>query len=495
MDKILEVSEIKKTFPGVVALKSVSFDLYNGEIHCLVGENGAGKSTLIKILSGAIKPDTGKIIIFDRQYNHLDPHISRGLGIQAIYQESNLIEPLSVAENIFFGDEKVTKFGIMDYKLTYKEAQNILDQLNVRVNAKLLVTDLSVAEKQVVKIAKALAKNTKILIMDEPTASLNQNEITSLLKLIVEIKSRGIGVIYISHRLGEVFEIADRITILRDGEKINTHAIGNVNENELISEMVGREGEIFYSRESVCAGKYLMEVENYKLDKNRKAISFKVREGEILGIAGMIGSGRSELVKGICSLGRIEKGILKIEGNVVDIKSPRDAIDCGICLVPEDRQTEGLIFCRSIKENISLPALKNLKGIFISLTSEKVKVSGLVKKLNIKSSSIEQLVQNLSGGNQQKVVLAKWLLANSRIFIFDEPTKGIDVGAKQEIYKLMIEIVKSGKAIIMISSDMPELISMSDKIIVLRNREMSGIIEKTQIDEKNILKLAIGEKK
>jgi ribose transport system ATP-binding protein len=364
--------------------------------------------------------------------------------------------------------------------------------LNIVLNPKTIVSELSVAEKQVVKIAKALAKNAKIIIMDEPTASLNQNEIKHLLQLVKEIRNKGIGIIYISHRLKEVFEVADRITVLRDGKKINTHNIGEVTENDLISEMVGRKGDIFYKRENVKVGQDILKVSDFALTRDSGKISFSVKSREIFGIAGMVGSGRSELVKGIVGIGSAIKGKVFFNNREISIKNPSDAVRNGICLVPEDRQTEGLILSRSVRENITLAGLNRFKGFFVKRITEISFVKDLISKLNIKTPSAEQIVSNLSGGNQQKVVLSKWLFANAEVLIFDEPTRGIDIGAKQEIYKLMGEMLKQDKTIIMISSDMPEIISLCDRVMVLRNNELAGILNKDEISETNILKLAIG---
>ncbi len=492
MELILEILNITKTFPGVTAVDNVSFDLMKGEIHCLVGENGAGKSTLIKILSGAIVPTSGVINIFGKKYNSLDPHTSMVLGIQAVYQESNLLENMNIAENIFYGLEKSNKLGFINFKETLNQAKEIMNLLNIKLDPRKLVSELSVAEKQLVKIIKILARNTKILIFDEPTASLNQNEIEDLLKLIIEIKNKGIGIIYISHRIKEVFEIADRITVLRDGKKINTHLIGKVTENELISEMVGRKTNLFYTKSNIMTGKVMLEVKDFILNKNKTPISFEVKEGEIFGIAGMVGAGRSELVKAIMGFNTALKGKVFLENKEIAINKPSDAIKNGICLVPEDRQTEGLFLIRSVKENITIAGLKKFKGIFVQRVKELRFVRELIDKLNIKTFSVEQIVGNLSGGNQQKVVLGKWLFTDAKIFIFDEPTRGIDVGAKQEIYKIIGEIASRGGAIIMISSDMPELISLCDRVLVLRNNEAAGLLKREEINEKNILKLAIG---
>ena len=488
----LEVIELTKRYPGVTALDSVSFDLMKGEAHCLVGENGAGKSTLIKILSGAQKPDGGCICLFGERFTHLDPPTSRAHGVQTIYQESNLIEPLSVAENIFFGDERTGVLGLFSSTKSVRQAQELLDSLSIPVDAALPVSSLSMSEKQLIKIAKGLARNATILIMDEPTASLNQSETNRLLAMICGIKAKGIGIIYISHRLGEVFSIADRISVLRDGKKIDTHRAGEIDEGRLILEMVGKKKTVFYQTEKTAAGEIVLKVEGYRVREGKKSIGFSLRRGEILGVAGMVGSGRSELVKGIFGAEPVHRGGIELDGKKIEILNPRQAIARGVCLVPEDRQSEGLVLCRSVRENTTLAGLNKFKGPFINLSREQKAVAGLIGSLNIKTPSQEQETRNLSGGNQQKTVLAKWLFTDARVLIFDEPTRGIDVGAKQEIYKIMSELVREGKAIIMISSDMPELIALSDRIMVLRSGEVAGFLEKDEINEESVLALAIG---
>jgi ribose transport system ATP-binding protein len=491
-ETVLDVQNITKRYPGVTALDAVSFDLYGGEVHCLVGENGAGKSTLIKVLSGAIKPDSGTIRVFGRSYGELDPLSARRLGIQTIYQESNLIGTLTVGENIFVGDEKTAGPGLFSMKKTLVKAKELLESLNISIDPAARVSGLSVSEKQLIKLAKGLARNARILILDEPTASLNKTETEDLLDLLRKIKSGGIGIIYISHRLGEVFTAADRISVLRDGKKVSTRSAGEIEESALIQEMVGKKGNVFYTRQAGAPGSEMLRVRGYRVRNGARDVEFSLREGEILGVAGMVGAGRSELVKGIFGAELIERGRLVLRGAEIRVESPSEAIDAGICLVPEDRQNEGLVLCRDVRENTTLAGLKKFKGFFIGLAEEMRLVGDLVRMLNIKTPSTAQRVQNLSGGNQQKTVLAKWLFSEARVLIFDEPTRGIDVGAKQEIYKLMSDLAGEGKALIMISSDMPELIAMSDRIMVLRNGEVAGFLEKERISEQSILALAIG---
>jgi ribose transport system ATP-binding protein len=491
-ETVLEVHDVTKRYPGVTALDAVSFDLRAGEVHCLVGENGAGKSTLIKILSGAVKPDGGTIRVFGQSFGGLDPFSARRLGIQTIYQESNLVDTLTVGENIFVGDEKKAGPGLFSMRKTLASARDLLGSLNIAIDPASRVSGLSISEKQLVKLAKGLARNARILILDEPTASLNKTETEDLLALLKRIKTGGIGIIYISHRLGEVFTAADRISVLRDGKMVSTRSAGGIEESTLIQEMVGKKGNVFYTRQRGAPGGVVLEVEGYRIRSGGARIRFALREGEILGMAGMVGAGRSELVKGIFGAEPAAGGRLALRGAEVRIGNPRDAIKAGICLVPEDRQSEGLVLCRDVRENTTLAGLDKFRGFFIPLGQELRLVGELVRKLNIKTPSAAQRVQNLSGGNQQKTVLAKWIFSDARVLIFDEPTRGIDVGAKQEIYRLMSDLAAQGKALIMISSDMPELIAMSDRVIVLRNGEIAGILERERISEQAILALAIG---
>jgi ribose transport system ATP-binding protein len=491
-EKALHVLNITKHYPGVTALDSVSFDLTDREVHCLVGENGAGKSTLIKILSGAAKPDSGRLHIFGKEYDHLDPHTAMSHGIRTIYQEANLIESLSVSENIYFGIERTNRYGFFSKKQTDAEAADLLQSLGIDVDEKSPAEKLSVSEKQLIKIAKMLARKARILILDEPTTSLNKNETSSLLGMIKELKDKEIGIIYISHKLEEVFQIADRITVLRDGKKINTHLTANVNSDKIINEMVGKASDAFYRKEPCEKGAECLRVDGYRIKDDAATVSFNLHHGEILGIAGMVGSGRSELAKAVFGLETVERGRLEIDGKPVMINNPKEAIKNGISLVPEDRQVEGLVLCRNVRENISLASLMKNNQPAIALGAEKMKTLEMIESLDIKTSGSEQTANNLSGGNQQKVVLGKWLYADSDIFIFDEPTRGIDIGAKQEIYRLINTLAREGKAIIMISSEMPEILALSDRVMVMKEGAVAGILEEDEISEKNILTLALG---
>ena len=490
--EILKMNNISKTFNTVKALDNVSFSLNEGEIHCIVGENGAGKSTFIKILSGAYGPDGGEILLFGEEYKSLTPSQARGLGIQTIYQETNIIPDMSVMENVFMGIENKKGRAFIDFKRTRKKTKELIKQLNIEINPDAIVRELGVAEKQVVQIIKALAINTKILIMDEPTASFGRKEINVLLDLVRKIKSRGTSIIYISHHLEEVFEIADRVTVLKDGEVVAHHYSKDIDESKLVCEMVGRDASLFYKKEKHKIGEKILEIKNFTRGEKVKEVSLFLRKGEILGIAGMVGSGRSELARLICGADKKDSGELYINNKKVSIANPGDGIKNGICLLPEDRKKDGGLLDRDIKDNILIAAINREGKLFANPKNEESIGDKYVEMLKIKTPSSKQLLKYLSGGNQQKVLVARWLYANTEIFIFDEPTRGIDIGAKEEIYRLMINLVKEGKAIIMISSDMPELIAMSDKVLVMRNGSIQAELEGTKINEETILSHSIG---
>jgi len=490
--RLLEVRGCSKSFPGVQALADFNFDLFEGEIHCVVGENGAGKSTFIKILSGAYRPDEGSITIGDQAYSHLTPSLAQEKGIRTIYQEIALAPAMTVAENIFMGKEPKTRLGMIDYRSLNRQSKQLLDNLQIDLDVKALVGKLNVAEKQSVQIAKAMTDESKIFILDEPTASYGSSEITNLLELVRGVAARGVGVIYISHHLDEVFNIHDRITILRDGKKVETHGKDEVTEETIISEMVGRDLSQFYAREKVEID-YSKSIEFKNMSGGQvKDISFTVYKGEIVGFAGMVGSGRTDLVRSIFGASANSSGEVSIEGNKIAVGKPSQAIQGGLSLLPEDRQRSGLVLDHQLKWNVSLVGLMESKGQFINERKEKKQVKHYVEALNIKTPSLEQAVKNLSGGNQQKVVLAKWLYAESNVIIFDEPTRGIDIGAKEEIYKLMVELAREGRYILMVSSDMPELIAMCDRVFVMRKGKIAAELDRENISEETILTYSIG---
>ena len=491
--ELLKLIGISKTFPGVLALDRIDFTLDAGEIHCICGENGAGKSTLIKIVSGAYQPDEGGEIWFEGNKVTLTPQGAMDLGIQCIYQEHTIFPPLSVTENIFVGME-ITKAGFMQKDEMRKRTQEVLDYLSSGINPDELAGNLSSGEQKIIEFAKALVFDRKVIILDEPTASFSVTEIDNLLNIVRKIRDRGIGIIYISHHLDEVERIADRITILRDGKLINTCKASEINEQELIRQMVGRAASAFYNREHFEPGEVVLEAEG--LTGNGVAdCTFHVRRGEVLGFAGMVGSGRSELMTLL--FGGVEKikGTVKLFGEEVDVRNPRAAIRNKMCYITEDRQHSGLFLIHTIARNTIVANLLISSGSFYMPKKEMEIGEEYVNKLGTRTKSAESLVNTLSGGNQQKVVLAKWFNTEGEIFIFDEPTRGIDVGAKQEIYKLMTELLRDGKAIIMVSSDMPEVISMSDRVMVMKAGRIAGEVTGDDVTEENVLEYSIGGKK
>jgi len=494
-DPIVEMRGIKKSFPGVVALSGISFNLYEGEIHCLVGENGAGKSTLMKVLSGAYRPDEGSLNIFNQSYKELSPHLSQELGIGIIYQENHLIPTMTVAENVFIGIEKSTKGFFVDVKGTVEAVRSEMQILGIDINPLRKIEKLSVAEQQFVKILKALALNPRVLIMDEPTSMFNVRDVDKILDLTRRISEKGIGIIYISHFLQEVVRIADRITVIRDGAVINTYNNENKNcdLNIITTDMVGRPVEMFFQKEVCSIGEAILEVNNLKLHKDSIPISFNLRKGEILGIAGLVGSGRTEIIRAVTGAEKYYSGDIFYKGEKLNIKSPKDGIQKGFAHITEDRQQLGLMLSKSILENtLIVGMLEKIKGFFLNLKKHSTSIDDIVDSLNIKIASVFQEVGNLSGGNQQKVVLGKWLFAGADTYFFDEPTRGIDVNAKTEFYKIMSELTRQGKSILMVSSDMPELISMSDRILVIRSGKIECEVPRDEISEEVIIKYALG---
>jgi ribose transport system ATP-binding protein len=492
MDKrILKLKSISKTFGKTKALNNVDFDLYPGEIHCLVGENGAGKSTLIKILSGAEIPDHGKIELFLQNYNYLTPNQAIEKGVATIYQDTELIDSLTVADNIFLGNEKKDKYSRVDFKYQNKKARELMDSINIKISETKRIEELSSSDKQTLQIVKALHIDAKILIMDEPTASLGIEETQALIKLIIKLASQGIGIIYISHYLEEIFEIGDRITVLKDGEKVNTFEADKVELEEITTSMIGRERNQFFQREKVKKGKVILTVKNLSLKNYIENISFELKKGEILGFGGIVGAGRSELMNTIFGVVKKDSGVVKINNKKVDISSPRQALNIGIAMIPEDRVEQGLFNLRSILENIAIISNQN-STLYINHDKEKELVKKMIDTLNIVTEGFEKAVGYLSGGNQQKAVIARWLLSNADIFIFDEPTKGVDIGAKEQIYDLITELAKNGKGILMVSSDMPELISMSDRIAVMREHKLVDIISSQEVNEHQLLEIFLG---
>jgi ABC-type sugar transport system ATPase subunit len=493
MDEILRLSHISKTFPGVRALQDIAFDLKRGEVHCLCGENGAGKSTLIKILSGAFQPDEGGQIFFNGEAVSLTPHTALRMGIHTIYQEHIVFNALNITENIFAGSE-IARRGLMQRKEMRRQTENVLRYLKSDLTPDMRMSDLTSGQQKIVEIAKALVSKSNVIILDEPTASFSSSEIDTVLNIVKTVKEDGIGVIYISHHLDEVFEIGDRATVLRDGRRVSVYPIAGLTKTTLIKDMVGRDPSTFYKRERVERGEVALEVMNVTGNGVRD-VSFKVHRGEVLGFAGMVGSGRSELMEVLFGSAPLVYGEIKIAGKSVKHGSPKSAIQNKMCFITESRQTTGLFLPKTIAENVAVANMVNTREFITRPANDLLTGEKYVKLLNIKAPSARTRVVNLSGGNQQKVVLGKWFNTGGEIYIFDEPSLGIDVGSKQEIYKVMVDLLKERKAILMVSSDMPEVISMSDRVIVFKQGQIAGELTGEELTEENILTLSIGDRK
>ena len=470
MAPILELKNISKSFPGVRALDDVRFDVMPGEVHALLGENGAGKSTLIKIVSGVYEPDAGSLSVRGNEVAFKSPLEAQDAGIATIYQELLLFPELTVAENIFMGHPPRTRFGAIDWTTMRARAQDILASLDIHdLDVSKVVGALSIGNRQRVEIAKALSRDARLLIMDEPTAALTEADVERLFGIVRRLRERSVGVVYISHRLEEVFELADRVTVLRDGHYVATKPVTETDKDDLINMMVGRTIDTLFPKADVETGKVVLEIKKLNRRPLTKDISLEIRAGEIVGLAGLVGSGRSELAQAIFGVTPAESGEIRLNGEPVTIKSPREATRLGIAYVPEDRGHQGLIRPMVLRENVSLAVLERLvKGLFIDRSAENALAKRSIGKFGIRASSAEQVVNKLSGGNQQKVVLSKWLASEPIMLLMDEPTRGVDVGAKAEIHRLMGELVEQGLAILMISSELPEIMGMSDRILVMR---------------------------
>jgi ribose transport system ATP-binding protein len=491
MEPVLAFSHVTKRYPGVVALNDITTSFEPGLVHAFLGENGAGKSTLIKVLSGAIAPESGTIRVFGREYRQLDPRLSQSLGIEVIYQEFNLVPQLSIAENIFLGHE--SRRGIF-LKRDYmnREAARVLASLGIDIDPGILVSDLSVAYMQLVEIAKAASREARILVMDEPTAPLTAKEVSTLFSLIRSLRESGVTILYISHRMEELFELSDTVTVLRDGEFIAKLPTKDASRASLIDMMVGRSLTEEFPRKLYPVCEEVLEVRGLRSRKIHD-VSFHLCKGEILGIAGLVGAGRTELARLVFGADSHDAGDILVDGRAVSISSPEDGIRNGIALVPEDRKNQGLLLELAVRHNISLPSIKALSSLsFIDARRERAASGEFIKSLRIKTPGDEAITKNLSGGNQQKIVIAKWLGTRSKVLIFDEPTRGIDVGAKLEIYRLMHELASRGLGIIMISAEMPELLGMADRILVMRNGAIAGELDKGGATQSAILELAMG---
>ena len=488
---VLELEHIRKEYPGVVALKDVTLQLRPGEVLGLIGENGAGKSTLIKCCSGAVIPTSGKIKVNGKEFDRMTPQLAAENGIAIIYQEFNNVGELSAAENLFLG--RPIRNGIMiDRRAMEEEAAKAFDQLQIKINPRELVKNLSVGYQQMIEIAKAIQQNAKVLIMDEPSAPLTNNEVENMFKVVELLREQGVSIIYISHRLEEIFRLSDRIEVIRDGEYVTTLITPQATVDELIKLMVGREMTQKYPTRKPCIdyNNVLLELKDV-CGNGDENMSLKIHAGEVLGLGGLVGAGRTELAEVIFGSKPKESGQIILKGKEINPKSPREAIDLGIALVPEDRKRHGALLTNSIKNNINMPIYERIsRASVINSSVEKANAEKYRKDIQIKCPSINMLVKNLSGGNQQKVILGKWLAADSQLIIFDEPTRGIDVGAKYEIYKLINDLVESGRSVLMISSEMEELIGMSDRIIVLAEGKMTGELQKDEFNADTIMAFA-----
>lgn len=491
---VLVMRGITKSYPGVKALKGVDFDLLPGEVHALVGENGAGKSTLMKVLAGAEPRDGGELTVNGKTVDALTPAGAQELGIAIIYQEFNLVPHMSIAENIFLGREpKAALPGFVNYGVMNGEAEALLKRLKVDLDPRREVASLAIADQQMVEIAKALSQEARIIVMDEPSAALTEHELDALFDLIRGLRAEGRSIVYISHRLEEVFVIADRITVMRDGEEVSTRPTSDVTRDSLIRDMVGREMTETFPTRAPEIGAPMLEVKGLRREGVLKDINLTVRKGEIVGLAGLVGAGRTELARCIFGADRSDAGEIVLEGKTVRVRSPRDAIANGIGLVTEDRKQQGLVLGMAVRENTTLANLQSLTSLgFVQGGRERTVSTKYIKDLAIKTPSGEQTVRNLSGGNQQKVVLAKWLFTESKLLIFDEPTRGIDVGAKYEIYLLMHELAAKGNGILMISSELPEILGMSDRVVVMHEGRIAGELPREKATSEAVMHLATG---
>ena len=490
-ESILELKNIVKQFSGVEVLHQVSFSLEQGEVHALLGENGAGKSTLVKIITGVYQPDAGEIWLNGGQAHFSDTRESRKFGIAAIYQELSLFPDLDVAENIFVGRQPTTRGGRIDWRKLYAEAGKLLSTLGVHLELKRKARTLSIAEQQMVEIARAFSINARILIMDEPTSSLTLNEVEDLFRLVRRLRDEGTAIIFISHRLEELFELADRVTVLRDGSYIDTRQIKDVTRDDLIRMMVGRKITNLFPKQQVEPGGIVLQVDHLTRDDAFVDISFELRSGEILGMAGLVGAGRTDVARAIFGVSPPTSGTIRLDGKDVQITSPRQAIDLGLAYVPEDRQLFGLIPPMDITSNVSLPQLHDYANRgWIRDKVERQAAFKAAQQMEVRANSIWQKVRELSGGNQQKVVLAKWLSTEPKVLILDEPTRGIDVGTKAAVHALMSKLASEGMAILMISSELPEVLGMSDRIIVMREGRLTGQFSRAEATQEKIMSAA-----
>ncbi|EGE55350.1 UNVERIFIED_ORG: inositol transport system ATP-binding protein [Rhizobium esperanzae] len=495
---VLEMRSITKAFPGVLALDGMNLKVRAGTVHVLVGENGAGKSTLMKILSGIYAIDGGEILFGGEKLDHQSAAAALERGISMIHQELSPVLDMTIAENIFLGREPTYgRTGVLsrfvDFDRMNSDTQALLDRLGLKYSPQAKMRDLSIATMQLIEIVKAISREASLVIMDEPTSAISDTEVAMLFTQIADLKAAGVAIIYITHKMDEIFQIADDITVMRDGQFVATAPASEYEPAKLISQMVGRTISSIFPKEDVPIGDIVLSVENLSRDGSFENVSFEVRAGEIVGLSGLIGAGRTEVARVIFGLDAADGGVVRLNGKPLKPTSPKDAIAHGIAMVSEDRKAEGLVLCRSVGENISLANLKKFaSNLFISERQEETAAQRMIKMLQIKTPDTAMIVENLSGGNQQKIVLAKWLLGDLKLLILDEPTRGIDVGSKSEIHRLMTEFARQGLAIVMISSELPEILGMSDRVVVMSEGRVTGELTRNEATQENIMRLATG---
>ncbi len=488
---LLQMKGIHKSFPGVHALKGVDFDLRAGEVHALLGENGAGKSTLIKVLGGIYHKDQGEIFVNGKSYDIDSVEMARTAGISIIHQELVLVPWLSIKENIFLGREPKTKFGLVDYDTMYRKTKGCLEEFGLALDPNAMIAGLNIAQQQMVEIVKAISFSSRIVVMDEPTSSLSDKETENLFANVRKLTARGIGIIYISHRMSELSQIADRVTVMRDGEYVGTKNVKETTTDELIAMMVGRSMTNYYTRTYNDCSETALKVEGL-CSKRVHDVSFEAKHGEILGFSGLIGAGRSETMQAIFGLDKVTAGKVALNGVEIQGKKPEEILKAGIGLVPEDRRDEGMFGVMDLKFNLTLKVLDQfIKGVHVDSGREhEIAVKGF-QELSVRAPGLETSIASLSGGNQQKVIIASWLAAGPKVLILDEPTRGIDVGAKSEIYAIMNELVKQGVTILMVSSDLPEVLNMSDRIVVMCEGTVTKILDHTEATQEKIMQYAV----
>lgn len=493
-EPLIELVGITKQFDAIQALRGVDLSLYAGEVHALVGENGAGKSTLVKILAGIYRPDAGVVKIGGEAVDMRSPLQAQARGIAVVQQEPMLFPDLDVAENVFMGRHPRDRFGRVDWKRMYREVDDLLASLDVSLSSHMPVQGLSVAEQQLVEIAKALSLRARVLVLDEPTAALSAHEVDELFAIVKQLRERGVAILFVSHRLEEVFAIADRLSVLRDGTHIMTAPVGEVSTNALITHMVGRELSDLFPKGEAAIGEIVLAVRGLTRPGVFADVSFALHRGEILGFAGLVGAGRTEVARVLFGIDRAERGEISLKGQRVTIRSPRQAMERGIAYVPEDRHQQGLVMTFSIASNITLPILRQISRLGLVDPRREQKMAGAYSgRLRVRSTGVEQLVNALSGGNQQKVVLGKWLATDPSVLILDEPTRGIDVGSKAEVHRIISELAASGLAIILISSELPEVLAMADRVVVLHEGRVTGTFTRSEATQERVMFAATGQ--